>query len=194
MSFGYKTSWLAVRDQTVEEVADALDLRKRVELGFAEGTERAYTSGVYVAAPISGWTLAHGRDLPLDAGQPDFAEELCALSERLGEVQFFGTHRVVDYHAWAWARSGELVRGYCYVGESGDVPLFQGEPTPAEVTLGKGTQPLDDAFDGWSDDEIDTWFATTPDEGDVMAIAGAWSLDPTQIDDSSVTAAGIWGR
>lgn len=61
MGFGYKTSWLAVRGATVAEVADVLRLGGRREAGWTEGTAAAYREGIYVAGPVDGWTLAHGR-------------------------------------------------------------------------------------------------------------------------------------
>jgi hypothetical protein len=44
--FSYKTSWLAVRDRTRDEVADALQLHDREVLDWATGTDRAYQYGV----------------------------------------------------------------------------------------------------------------------------------------------------
>ncbi|WP_433040825.1 hypothetical protein [Dactylosporangium sp. CS-033363] len=194
--FSYKTSWLAVRERTVDEVADALALRERQVLGWADGTDRAYKSGVYVAAPVPGWTLAHGRmDVPagFDATDPRFPGWLCELSRRLGEVQFFANERVPEYHAWARAAGGELLRGYCFIGERGDVPMFLGEPTADEVALGVGTRGMEPGMELWSEEEWDTWFATTPSESHVMAMAGRWSVDPNTIDDAAVTAPGIYG-
>lgn len=92
MGFGYKTSWLAVEGRTAADVADALELHDREVLDWATGTERAYEYGVYVAASVSGWTLAHGRlHLPadFDAADPRFCDWLRQLSRSLGEVQYF---------------------------------------------------------------------------------------------------------
>jgi hypothetical protein len=194
--FSYKTSWLAVRDRTPGEVADALGLHDQESMDWATGTDRAYEHGVYVAAPLPGWTLAHSRrHVPpdFDATDPRFPDWLRELSSLLGEVQFFANERVPDYHAWAWARDGELLRAYCFVGQWGDVPVFVGEPTSDEVRRGVGTRAADPARQNWSDDDWEAWFATTPGEADVMAMAGCWSIDPNTIDDDAVTAAGIYG-
>ncbi|MEU1687086.1 hypothetical protein [Micromonospora sp. NPDC005707] len=194
--FSLKTSWLAVRDRAPGEVADALGLHDREVLDWATGTDRAYGYGVYVAAPVSGWTLAHGRlhvPADFDATQPAFPEWLRELSQRLGEVQFFATERVPDYHAWARARDGELLRAYCWIGQQGEVPLFIGDPTADEIELGIGTRGIEAGTESWSDDEWTAWSATTPSEFDVMAMAGRWSIDPNRIDDDAVTATGIYG-
>lgn len=141
--FSDKTSWLAVRGRTVEDVADALELHDREMLNWVSGTERAYQYGVYVAATVPGWTLAHGRrHLPagFDAADPRSCDWLRQLSRSLGEAQYFATERIPEYHAWAWARDGELLRAYCFIGERGEVPLFVGDPTEDEVEFGKGTR------------------------------------------------------
>ncbi|WP_175439934.1 hypothetical protein [Micromonospora nigra] len=136
--FSYKTSWLAVRNRTPGEVADVLGLHRREVLDWATGTERAYRHGVHVSAPVSGWTLAHGRrHIPpgFDATEPPFPDWLRVLSRRLGEVQFFANERVPDYHAWARSRDGELLRAYCFIGKRGEAPLFLGAPTADEIEL-----------------------------------------------------------
>lgn len=197
MGFGYKTCWLAVRGRSVKEVADALQLTDRTSMRFAAGTQRAYEGkGSYVTPEIAGWTLVHGANdpwQPLDVGDPRFPAHLAALSGLLGEVQFFKTHRVSEYHAWALARDGHLIRAYCYIGDSGTVPLFIGEPTAAERIAGVGTRDGEDDRENWTDDDWKTWLATTPDESDVMRIARQWSIAPDDIDDDTVTGKGLHG-
>ncbi len=194
--FSYKTSWLAVRNRTPGEVADALELHDREVLEWAIGTDRAYRCGVYVAGPISGWTLAHGRlHMPpgFDATDPPFPDWLKELSRHLGDVQFFATDRIGGYHAWARARDGELLRAYCFIGERGAVPLFVGDPTADEIELGVGLRGMEPGWEHWSEDEWTAWHTTTPSESDVMAMAGRWSIDPRTIDDDTVAATGIYG-
>ncbi len=83
MGFGFKTTSLAVRERSPEEVADALRLADRERLSWDEGVDRAYVSGVFVAGPVDGWTLAHGRrDLTTfdhSATGPRFPEGIAAL-------------------------------------------------------------------------------------------------------------------
>jgi hypothetical protein len=196
VGFSYKTSWLAVRDRAPEEVADALELHDREVLSWADGTDRAYRHGVYVAAPVPGWTLAHGRlHVPPDfnATEPLFPDWLRTLSRQLGEVQFFANERVPEYHAWARALDGELLRAYCFIGQNGEVPLFVGEPGADEIELGVGIREMEPGRKNWSDEQWDAWYATTPDEHHVMAMAGRWSIDPRTIDDATVTATGLYG-
>ncbi|GLW29433.1 hypothetical protein [Actinoplanes regularis] len=193
--FGYKTSWLAVRGRTPQQVADALELHHQEAVDWATGTDRAYRYGIFVATPVPGWTLAHGRrhvPATFDATEAPFPGWLTGLSRRLGEVQFFANERVSDYHAWARAQDGELLRAYCF--GDGEVPLFIGAPTADEIELGTGTRGGEEPDkEQWSDDDWTAWYETTPSEDEVMAIAGRWSIDPTTIDGATVTALGIYG-
>jgi hypothetical protein len=168
VSFGYKTQWVAVRSGTAVAVAAALGLSAARAMEYGTGCELAYQCGVYVADPVDGWVLAHGAltlGAWLDATEPHFCDRLQQLSAALGEVQFFATNRIVEYHAWAVARDGQLVRAYCYFGEGDHAPLSIGEPTPAETAMNLG------AASG----------TAIPSEDDVLRIAGMWSLDPTSL-------------
>lgn len=196
MSFGFKTSWLAVRDAGPEEVADALDLRHRQRIDWETGTELAYRQGVFVARPVPEWTLAHGRmHLPhgTDASRPDFPDWLRGLAARLGDLQYFCTERVTDFHVWAKVESGELTRAFCYIGMSGAVPLRLGELTAVERELGVGSVGCEAIREDWGDAEWDAWHDAMPSEQDVMRIAGDWSVCPAWIEDESVTVPGIHG-
>ncbi|WP_199523611.1 hypothetical protein [Micromonospora craterilacus] len=85
------------------------------------------------------------------------------------------------------------MRAYCFIGERGEVPLFLGNPTAGEVELGIGIRGMEPGWEHWSDEEWAAWYATTPSESDVMAMAGRWSIDPTTINDAAVATAGIHG-
>ncbi|MFJ2237874.1 hypothetical protein [Streptomyces sp. NPDC087859] len=196
MSLGFKTSWLAVRDAGPEELADALDLRHRQHIDWETGTELAYRQGVFVARAVPEWTLAHGRihlTHNTDPTRPDFPNWLLTLAARVGDLQYFATDRVSEYHAWAKVESGELTRAYCYIGMSGDVPLRHGEPTAVERQLGVGLVGCDEIRQDWGDAEWDAWHDAMPTEQHVMRIAADWSICPPLIKDDSVTAPGIHG-
>ena len=170
-SFGPKTGWLAIGDAPRAEVVQAMQLDQLEDLPLAAGVDRALESGVFVLPTIDGWTLAMGADLadgPLDVS---------ALSSSLGTtVQLFRTHRVVELHEWAWVDHGEVRRHLRYLGESGEHES-SGAPTKAERSLGYD----DPAF--------------LPGEDDVFTLAGAWSLDPTDLARHEAgDSSGTWGR
>ncbi|MEV6491368.1 hypothetical protein AB0M20_22560 [Actinoplanes sp. NPDC051633] len=169
VGFGGKQAWLAVRAGDPETssagsaaILAALGLRDLGTVRWRDGIDLAHLSDdrVAVTPPIDGWTLAVGRYLmqaPLD---------LPGLSATLdAEVQFFATHRVSEWHRWQKAAGGLLIRAFGYVGQTGEVTSWFGDPDPAE--------PLT-AYDE------DTTVLVA--EQDVFAVAAAWSIDPTTLD------------
>jgi hypothetical protein len=162
VGFGGKQAWLAVRDGDPAAVLAALGLRDLGDVPWREGIDIAHLTDdrVAITPPLAGargttWVLAAGRYLL----RPDTVIDLPALSGRLHtEVQFFATHRVTELHRWQRAADGDLIRAFGYVGQTGDVTSWHGDPDPAERAAG-----LPAAFD------------------DVLRVADAWSIDPTTL-------------
>lgn len=182
-AFGYKLGWIAVRGTDIRAVANSLPMRSQADANWHDGLAAAYNSDVvFVAPPVNGWILVVGQ-WSFGTGAQSSVEALtktiAGLSARFGEVQGFGTHRVVDYHHWIMAKQGRLARCYAYVGDKGEVLCQSGAVTEAEKVRFGNKPPMQ-----WS-----------PDERDVMAIAGAWSVDPSKLSESSAAPAlGIVGK
>jgi hypothetical protein len=174
VGFGGKQAWLAVRDGDPERVLAALGLRDLGEVSWRDGIDLAHLTDdrVAVTPPLPGardttWVLAAGRYLM----RPDTVVDVTDLSARLHtEVQFFATHRVTESHRWQRAADGELVRTFGYVGQTGDVTSWHGDPDAAERAAG-----LPAEFDA----EESTILVS---EQDVLRVADGWSIDPTTLD------------
>jgi hypothetical protein len=172
--FGHKTAWLAVRVDDPEAVITGLGLLDLGEVDWRAGLDAAYLTDDRVAltpalpgARDARWVLAVGRRL----ARIEVAE-VVALSVALAtEVQLFDTHRVVEAHRWARAVDGVLVREFGYVGETGAVTGWRGDPDETERAIGLPLQ-------GPGGDEVDILVG----EGDVLRVARAWSVDPTTLD------------
>ncbi len=166
--FGFKMAWLAIKGVPAEKVAAVvLPRSRRVE--WAEGIKTVYDGwmeGVtFVSPAVDGWVFVVSGGLP-DAGDtkhPDrITPVIIKLSEKLATtVQYFATHRVSEYHAWALADHGKLIRAYAYVGDEDHVSLDTGKPTTGEQQLK---------------------LPTHPSEEHVMQVAGKWSVDPTTLE------------
>jgi hypothetical protein len=169
VSFGYKTAWLAIDTEDTPAVVEALGLRNLRLATWGEGLYRA----TFVSPPVLGWTLVEG--VRPEAGDPRLLPFLEGLSERFGEVQYFGTHRVVDYHAWAKAVDGRVVRAYGWLGERGELLLDVGPKTLEEEELGFRFIDRTTVAGDWEGLEM-------PGEDDVMRIAGRWSINPQEVD------------
>lgn len=165
VGFGGKQAWLAVRDGDPAAVIGALGLRDLGTVGWRDGIDLAHLTDdrVAVTPRLDGWTLALGRRFLL--ATPDLPE----LSKVLDtEVQFFATHRVTESHRWQRAAHGELIRAFGYVGQTGEITTWHGEPDQAERDAGLPATIDDDTM-------------VLVAEQDVLRIAGAWSIDPTTL-------------
>ena len=170
VGFGGKQAWLAVLGQSSAAVLDALGLRDLGTVGWRDGIEVAHLTDdrVAITPPLCGardtrWVLAVGRWF---LGAP---VDVVDLSARLStEVQYFATHRVTELHRWQRAVSGELVRAFGYVGQTGDVTAWYGDPDAAERATG---------IPGKLDPETTVLVS----EHDVLRVADAWSIDPTAL-------------
>lgn len=176
VGFGRKQAWLAVRGRDPGVVVDALGLRDLGPVPWREGVDLAHLTDnrLAVTPPLPG---ARDNDWILIAGRRLFTipstVEAVALSVALAtEVQFFATHRVGELHRWVRAVDGVLVRAFDFVGESGTVTEWRGDPDDAERALGLP----ETAPNGAGDADL------LVGEDDVARLAGRWSVDPTSLD------------
>jgi hypothetical protein len=177
ISFGYKLLWLAVQTDDPKDVVIALHLTHVRESNWKAGVDAAYDRQVFVTPSIYGWVLAASFALPeIAEDRNDVPALLTELGKTFADVQFFGTHRIVEYHAWARAIDGKVIRQYAYLGESGKTLRDEGDPTSEEKSLGLVYDESAQAFD------VRNW----PDEEDVMKLAGAWSVNPDTLDTISL--------
>lgn len=173
VGFGPKQAWLAVRDGQPADLAAALGLRDLGPVGWREGVDLAYLTDdrVVLTPPLPGaaaanWLLVTGRWLL----RPDTPVQIAPLSGRLRtEVQFFATYRVRELHSWQRAVDGALIRAFGYLGETGEILTWQGAPDADELAIGLPPEPADDAD-------------LLVGEADVLRLASAWSVDPTDLD------------
>jgi hypothetical protein len=134
----------------------------------------------------------------------------CPLMKRFDDVQFFGSHRVVDFVAWARALKGKPVRIFAWTGSEDAVLANVGEQTLEEAKLKfadlSGLSPSDAvdkmfAIEEEQGAEQDKLVASGlsrrealtrvrqngrggfPDETDVVELAALWSIDPSRLSD-----------
>lgn len=219
-AFGYKVSWFALKTSDPRAVLAALELGEATQANWSSGLAAAYGRAprddqwVFVSPPIGGWVLAISQAWPYpnvetrsDLGAR-FDVLLSRLMKQFDDVQFFGSHRVADFAAWARALNGEPKRIFAYGG--GEVLINFGDQTLEEAKLGlvnlTGLSPRDagDAIFKVAEaqgDEEEGLVASGlsyaealakvhengrqpfPEEEDVVDLAALWSIDPTQLED-----------
>ncbi len=183
-NFGYKLCWVAVRSDDSQAVAKALELSGVKASAWQEGIQSAYESSVFVTPSLQNWVLAAG--IPF-APQEHIAESVTSrvesLSRSFGEAQYFCTHRVVEFHVWARAVDGRLVRGFAYIGDQRETPWNEGGQSTEEEDLGleffDADSPEASKPGYWDKNDL-----KYPNEGDVMRLAGAWSINPATIEET----------
>ena len=165
--FGYNTAWLAVKCDAANDVINALHLKLIAECNWVSGINAVYNNKkIFVSPCLDGFILVIGIDLELDINM------LLDIGKRFGEIQYYVTNHVVDFHMWVKIVNGAVVRNYSYVGESGEVLTDEGAMTREEEQLGFAAYINSKNQDGdWDGLEF-------PDEESVLNIAAAWGVDP----------------
>ena len=229
INFGYKTKWIAVKNDNILDVIRCLNLKKfdastwKDGLNIA-GNDQGFLKRIFVSPQVNGWILLVSQYFPpfhkkpqkrkltfeekvsQRSGQgssfvchfnPESQKETLALIEKLslslGEVYYFATHRVFEYHVWAKAREGKIIRAFAYLGSTGEQLINQGEPTPEEIELGFKSpwEPGTENQPSMQDYE-NLWF---PDEDFVTRLAGKWSIDPTKLEEMELAPGlGVLGK
>lgn len=162
--FGYKCSWLCVKAGSPEEVIEKVGLKNPRVCNWNNGVYGE--SGVFVSSVLDGYILVVNWGMAVLDTNPARLDE---LAKGFAELQFFSTHRVVEYHAWVKYVGGEMIRGYGFCGGNGEVFLNKGKITPEETELGLENLIPESEAD-WDNYDL-------PDEQHVLDIAAAWGID-----------------
>ncbi len=178
-SFGYKVFWFAIETEDAKSVIDTMGIKKAKRIGWKKGLNRAYEGDVFITPPIDGWVLVVGIDidLPKSSDKKDSIVKLLnKLSLKFGEAQLLGSHRISTTMIWMLSKFGDLQR--LYKVEDGENKINFGKPTEVEKQwdfIQKSEQIEKNGGEYPEDVEI-------PDEDTVLEIAGAWSVNPMEIE------------
>ena len=182
--WGYKTGWLAVKTNDMNAVALALGLREPGWAPWKEAIELAYSYDAdfrswhwMVTPPIQGWVLVMSlalidRHFDRQDVREEFHASLSQLSEKFGEVQFFGTYRVSGIDAW-----GRWMNGHCLRLVSFDA--HRGLEQHGNAQSSTEAELLIPEIHTCNGEEYEFVYLG---EDKVVAMAAEWSLDPTQLD------------
>jgi hypothetical protein len=183
-AFGYKSTWLAVKAASADEVVQALRAAglagRSAAANWESGFERAYGPiggrTAFVSPPVDGWVFV--LNAPLERRED--LDRIAKLSGQLGRpVYGFGSHRGVGAALWVVADGGAVRRAWCVA--DGETIYDVGAVTPEEqaldISFGEPTEPDDERAERASD------------EATVIALAKAWTRDPTTLE--QVTTEGV---
>ena len=167
--------WLAIRSSNTAYLREMLHIGPDEGSRWSEAMARSRERMIFISPPWRGWSLVVGAAIPDPAADIDqLYRFLSALSRGVGEVQFFSADRVLNHHAWAWLREGNVVRAYAWAGET---LWSQGDLTLDERLLGFTFHDYGEAVDG-------PGICGGPSEQQnaerVALLARRWSLDPSE--------------
>jgi hypothetical protein len=133
VSFDQPVRWLTVKSSNPAAVQAALNLIHPTPCSLEEGLAEAHDDKLFISPPIGGWILVLGSRLPDPAEDVDRCFRfLTEVSRKLGQVQFFSSSSVLNYHCWALTEKGRIYRAYAWAGET---IWNQGPVTAAERDL-----------------------------------------------------------
>lgn len=133
LAFPIPARWIAIRGANTALVRDALG-EVASAASWADALSRSGERSLFVSGPVDGWTLVIGGQLPDPVSDIDATYRFLAdLSREVGDVQFYSSDRVLNFHAWARLRDGRVTRGYAW---AGDTLWNEGRMTLDERLLG----------------------------------------------------------
>ncbi|RLU01217.1 hypothetical protein [Ketobacter sp.] len=186
IAFGYKTIWVAIKATDSKRVIECLDMHDVEIANWETGIVAANHSWkerlVFVSPPVKSWVFVVGGMPCLDREtDPDVAIDFIKnIASHFSDVQYFGSHRVSGWCAWARIIENEMVRAYSF--GDGETLRDTNDLTMEEIEL--DLKFLDTRTQEFIDSNVweidDHW---CPDEEDVTKLAGKWSLNPAELDE-----------
>jgi hypothetical protein len=196
VGFGRKNAWIAVKGVETSALADALALRDIQPANWCSGVAAAYaypSDLIFVTPQVDGWVLAVGPLLDPGATDklPRWRQMMSRISSLHGEAWIFATHRIVNYTAWGCYRDGMERRLFAHADE---LIINIGDAFPEEVELienlpdPSSAEAQEEGY--WEREDL-----RSPDEDDVLRLAGVWSIDPSDLDSANYpVGVGVVGR
>jgi hypothetical protein len=165
--------WLAIRGINTVFIREALGADHTPGLAWSDALARARERTCFVSPPLDGWTLVIGGGIPDPAADIDVLFRfLTGLSRMVGEVHFYSTDRILNFHAWACLRDGRATRAYAWAGET----LWnEGRLTLDERLLGLSCRDYGEEPESV---RYGTVSAEQHNSERVVLLARRWSLDP----------------
>ncbi len=191
-AFGYRMAWLAIQSNDPARIAEVLHLEPVDKANWRTGVgtiydERLSQGRVYLTPAIGEWTFVVGLALPQPLGR-NFADKctpmMLDLAANFPEAQYFLCYAPLDFFAWVRVNDGKLTRAFA-IGDEGMI-WNKGKPTREEKALGLRFSEVRTGRARKGDAE--SIMPLHPSEEQLIALAEAWSLDPTAIGETPVSS------
>ena len=196
-AFGNDSTWWALPTNDSARVVESLGLVDVRRANWQTGTSRAYRDMVFVSPPILGWTIVLGSSLwPGDhAASGDqirarLHEPLARLSSIFDQALIFSTYDCIDFHLWAKAEQGQLIRAFCMYAEHDDEIIWnEGDLTPEERALSDCLFYIEHGPEAYFEKLSEDLDLMVPCASEVLDIARRWSICPKDFEDLEISPA-----
>lgn len=188
-------AWFAIPTNDSARVMGAFKLKKPVPANWATGIQSVYTdlTRAFVTPPVDGWTFVLGLGLPTfdtEETTREFLAFIHTVASVFPNFCYFGTHRIVDFHAWVRVSNGSIERAYAYLGERGETLYESGQKSKEETDWGF-TFFDERSQEAQSEDYFEREDLRYPSEKDVMRISAAWTINTQDLDQKSEKGTGF---
>lgn len=183
--FGYKNSWFAFKTENFNDVRSILLKYFRfVKIDTLEnGLKSGWNGDWCLLRPINGFILF------ISSEGGDFREQAKSISEKLGEIHFYSTHRSSNYMVCTKFINGKTHRDFSI--SDGEINLNIGNPTEIELIVANREKQLSIERSKHNASLLDYKIERDPltflgDENNLMEISGNWSLNPALLNEVEV--------
>ncbi len=178
-NFGRKITWLSIKSSDHESIVSHFKKqgKKSYKTNMECGVHGSYASNIFVLPVLNNWTLVIHPNLGFsDTNDLNY---LIDLSDKFGEVQFFGSHRVSSYSSWIRVVNSQILRAYGVA--DGETYFNIGDWSKEEVGFREASiKRADDKEElDWINGEGKLF--SISDEDNVLAMAEKWSVNPGSI-------------
>ena len=192
VTFGWNQSWFAIRSEDTQKIAEKLFLEGSMPCNWMFGLRRATYyhntlvgevgkgSPLFVTPPLHGWSFV------VDTGCWEGETQrkiIMELGKTFPEVQAFDNISEMNAVGFMRVQKGKLVRAFIAI--DGIVCMDEGEQTEEETMLhfisGKQLRSISQGLDYKKRYNEAAKKFTFPNAESIYALAGAWSLDPSNI-------------
>lgn len=167
ISFGYKTSWYAVKTNEYNKLIKIFGIKNTQSSNWEFGLNASYNKNLFITPQLNGWIFIIGANLTCGdskIGVEKVKQKLIQLSSEFEHAYFFSSHRIVGFYNWGKAENGQIKRFYSHLDETGEVIEDYGEKTEVELTL-------------FSDSSYNI------DEEDVLKVTANWCIPLNNLDE-----------
>jgi hypothetical protein len=185
--FGYKNAWFVFKNNDFNKVKKALrsHLKYQKTVSLEEGIKLGYDGYFALMRPVNEFVFLISSD------GFRFIDKVKELSDELGEITFYATHRSNDFLMLNKFENGELTRGF----QISDDGIIQNIGIPTEIATTIAERERENSLKSsflQNDEEMrlhieqQELLSFLRNEETLMEIAEVWTINPTKLNQHKI--------